>query len=95
MTNARKTCNKGKTLATFALGSKKVYDYMNRNLAFELHPVNTTNDPYLAGLNDNLISVNATLQIDLIGQCCSESLGLKPYSGTGGQSDFVLSLIHI
>ena len=89
VTNARKTCNKGKTLATFALGSKKVYDYMNRNLAFELHPVNTTNDPYLAGLNDNLISVNATLQIDLIGQCGSESLGFKPYSGTGGQSDFV------
>ncbi|MCZ8072656.1 MAG: 4-hydroxybutyrate CoA-transferase, partial [Paucibacter sp.] len=51
--------------------------------------VDFTNDPYLAGQNDNLVAINATLQIDLLGQCGSESLGPTPYSGTGGQSDFV------
>ena len=54
-----------------------------------MHPVDFTNDPYLAGLNDNLHAINATMQIDFLGQCGSESLGTTPYSGTGGQTDFV------
>ena len=62
---------------------------MDRNPALEMHPVNITNDPALAGRNDKLVAINATLQIDLLGQCGSESLGSLPYSGTGGQSDFV------
>jgi acyl-CoA hydrolase len=62
---------------------------MDRNPQIEIHPVDFTNAPSLAGLNDNLIAINATLQIDLLGQCGSESLGHAPYSGTGGQSDFV------
>ncbi|WP_213959112.1 acetyl-CoA hydrolase/transferase C-terminal domain-containing protein [Variovorax sp. dw_954] len=89
VTNKRKNYLPGKSIATFALGSGKLYRYMHRNPALEMHPVNFTNDPALAGLNDNLVSINATLQIDLLGQCGSESLGLSPYSGTGGQSDFV------
>ncbi|MEJ8848297.1 acetyl-CoA hydrolase/transferase family protein [Variovorax rhizosphaerae] len=89
VTNRRKNYLPGKSVATFALGSRKLYQYMHRNPALEMHPVNFTNDPALAGLNDNLVSINATLQIDLLGQCGSESLGLSPYSGTGGQSDFV------
>ncbi|MDR2127592.1 MAG: 4-hydroxybutyrate CoA-transferase [Burkholderiaceae bacterium] len=89
VTNRRKNYLPGKMLATFALGSKKLYQFMNRNPAMEMHPADFTNDPYLAGQNDNLISVNATMQIDFAGQCGSESLGFKPYSGTGGQSDFV------
>ena len=55
----------------------------------EMHPVNFTNDPAIAGMNDNLMTINASLQVDLLGQCGSESLGPSPYSGTGGQSDFV------
>jgi acyl-CoA hydrolase len=55
----------------------------------EMHPVNITNDPYQAAHNDNLIAINATLQVDLLGQCGSESIGDCPYSGTGGQADFV------
>jgi len=55
----------------------------------EMHPTDFTNDPYLAAQNDKLMSINATLQIDLLGQCGSESLGPLPYSGTGGQVDFV------
>ena len=62
---------------------------MDRNPGLEIHPVDFTNDPALAGRNDNLVAINATLQIDLLGQCGSESLGHAPYSGTGGQSDFV------
>jgi acyl-CoA hydrolase len=62
---------------------------MDRNPALEIHPVDFTNDPYLAAKNDNLVAINATLQIDLLGQCGSESLGHVPYSGTGGQADFV------
>lgn len=89
VTNKRKNYLPGKSIATFALGSSKLYRYMDRNLSFELHPSDFTNDPYLAGLNDKLISINGTMQIDLAGQCGSESRGHTPYSGTGGQSDFV------
>ncbi|MEP7099172.1 MAG: acetyl-CoA hydrolase/transferase C-terminal domain-containing protein [Burkholderiales bacterium] len=89
VTNRRKNYQPGKMIATFALGSNKLYRYMDRNPGLEMHPVDFTNAPALAGLNDNLIAINATLQIDLLGQCGSESLGPAPYSGTGGQSDFV------
>ncbi|MGJ7520520.1 acetyl-CoA hydrolase/transferase family protein [Variovorax sp. LT1P1] len=87
--NRRKSYLPGKMVATFALGSNKLYRFMERNPALEIHPANFTNDPALAGLNDRLMAINATLQIDLLGQCGSESLGLAPISGTGGQSDFV------
>lgn len=89
VTNRRKNYLPGKTIATFALGSQKLYRYMERNPALEMHPVDFTNDPMLTGQNDNLVAINATLQIDLLGQCGSESLGHAPFSGTGGQSDFV------
>ena len=89
VTNRKKNYHHGKMLATFALGSKKLYQFMHRNPALEMHPVDFTNDPYLAGRNDNLHAINATMQIDFMGQCGSESLGFAPYSGTGGQSDFV------
>jgi len=89
VTNRKKTYLPGKMVATFALGSKKLYQFMERNPALEIHPVDFTNDPYLASQNDKLMAINATLQIDLLGQCGSESLGHVPYSGTGGQADFV------
>jgi len=89
VTNRRKNMHHGKMLATFALGSNKLYRFMDRNPALEMHPVDFTNDPFLAGQNDNLVAINATMQVDLIGQCGSESLGFTPYSGTGGQADFV------
>jgi acyl-CoA hydrolase len=89
VTNRRKNYLPGKTIATFALGSQKLYSFMDRNPGLEMHPVDFTNDPYLASQNDQLVTINATLQIDLLGQCGSESLAHLPYSGTGGQSDFV------
>lgn len=88
VTCKRKNYLPGKIVATFALGSKKLYSFMHRNPMMEMHPVDYTNDPYRAGRNDNLVAINATLQIDLLGQCGSESLGPVPYSGTGGQVDF-------
>ncbi len=81
VTNRRKNYLPGKMVATFALGSSKLYRFMDRNPALEIHPVDFTNDPSLAGLNDNLVAINATLQIDLLGQCGSESLGPAPVLG--------------
>ena len=89
VTNRKKNYLPGRMVATFALGSRKLYQFMDRNPALEMHPVDFTNDPFLAGQNDNLIAINATLQVDFLGQCGSESLGPAPYSGTGGQADFV------
>ncbi len=89
VTNRRKNYLPGKMVATFALGSNKLYRFMERNPLLEMHPVDFTNDPALAGRNDKLVAINATLQIDLLGQCGSESLAHQPYSGTGGQADFV------
>jgi len=89
VTNRRKTLLPGKMVATFALGSRRLYDFIHHNPMLEMHPSNFTNDPYIAGQNDNLVSINASLQIDLLGQCGSESIAHLPYSGTGGQVDFV------
>jgi acyl-CoA hydrolase len=89
VTNRRKTWMPGKSIATFALGSSRLHRFMDRNPALEMHPVDFTNDPSLAACNDRLIAINASLQVDLLGQCGSESLGAAPYSGTGGQADFV------
>lgn len=89
VTNRRKTHLPGKMVATFALGSKRLYDFMHHNPMLEMHPVNFTNDPWVAGQNDKLVAINASLQIDLLGQCGSESIAHLPYSGTGGQVDFV------
>jgi acyl-CoA hydrolase len=87
--NSRKTYLPNKMVATFALGSRKLYDFMHRNPMLEMHPVNYTNDPYIAGQNNKLVAINASLQVDLLGQCGSESIAHLPYSGTGGQVDFV------
>lgn len=89
VTNRRKSFMPGRMVATFALGSRKLYDFMHHNPMLEMHPVSFTNDPYIAGQNDKLVSINASLQVDLLGQCGSESLAHLPYSGTGGQVDFV------
>lgn len=89
VTNRRKSLHPGKMFATFALGSSRLYEHMHRNPGLEIHPVDTTNDPMLAGQLDTLHAINGTLQMDLLGQCGSESLGSRPYSGTGGQVDFV------
>ena len=89
VTNRRKNFLPDRMAATFALGSRKLYRFIDRNPAVEMHPADFTNDPCTAGRNDRLVAINASIEIDLFGQCASESIGTLPYSGTGGQSDFV------
>ncbi len=86
--NSKKTLDRGKLVGTFAWGSKRLYEFMNNNPMVEMHPVDYTNDPYIIGQQDNMIAINATIEVDLLGQCCSESMGSKQWSGTGGQADF-------
>jgi acyl-CoA hydrolase len=87
--NRKKNFLPGKIVGTFALGSQRLYQFMHQNPMLEMHPSNFTNDPFIAGQNHQLMAINASLQVDLLGQCGSESMGSSPYSGTGGQSDFV------
>ncbi|BCG48233.1 4-hydroxybutyrate coenzyme A transferase [Citrifermentans bremense] len=86
--NSRKTIHRGKALATFALGTKRLFDFMHENPMIEMHPVDYVNDPAVIGSIDNVVAINATIQVDLLGQCCSESFGHLQWSGTGGQADF-------
>ncbi len=89
VTNAKKTLHVGKAVATFVLGTKKLYDYVNDNPLFELRPCNYTNNPFIISQNENMVAINSALQIDLSGQVCAESIGKNIYSGFGGQLDFI------
>lgn len=87
ITGRKKTLWKGKMVGTFALGSKKLYDFVENNLAVEFQQGVITNDPCIIGKNYKMVSINTALQVDLTGQVCSEAIGNKHYSGTGGQVD--------
>lgn len=89
ITGNKKRLLPGKWVACFAFGSQKLYDFINENPMVEMHDSEFVNDPYNIGLNDNVISINATLEVDLTGQCASEAIGSKQYSGAGGQVDFI------
>ncbi|MGB2988063.1 MAG: GNAT family N-acetyltransferase [Phycisphaerae bacterium] len=88
ITNSEKTLHRGKIVATFVMGSRKLYDFIDNNPLVEFHPVEYTNDPFIIAQNDNMISINAAIEVDLSGQVCSDSLGVLFYSGIGGQVDF-------
>jgi acyl-CoA hydrolase len=85
----RKSLHRGKAVIAFILGSQRLIDYIDDNPAFEFRPICYTNDPFVVAQNDRMVAINAALQIDLTGQVCSDSLGIKPYSGFGGQVDFI------
>ena len=89
ITNAKKTLKPGKFVVTFLMGTKRLYDFVNNNPDVEMQPVDYVNDPFVVAQNDKLISINSCVQIDLMGQVASESVGLKQISGAGGQVDFV------
>jgi acyl-CoA hydrolase len=84
---SKKTLHKGKIVCTFALGNKELYDFIDDNPSVLIMDGNYVNDPDVICKNDNMVSINTTLEIDISGQCCSESIGPKQFSGTGGQSD--------
>lgn len=88
ITNQRKCIYPGKTVATFAVGNQKLYHFMHENKDLLFLPVNETNDVRVIAQIDHFISINATLQVDFLGQCNSETLGTSYYSSTGGQADF-------
>ena len=89
VTGNKKTLHPGKVVITFALGSARLYEYLNNNAFIEGHPVEYVNDPFVASQNERLVAVNSAIEVDLTGQICSDSIGPTIYSGFGGQVDFV------
>ena len=87
--NSRKTLMPGKTVLGFSLGSREMYDFMDHNHDIEARPFAWVNDPRVIAQNDNMVSINGAMQVDLMGQVCAESIGPRQFSGTGGQADFV------
>ena len=85
----RKTLHPGKLVATFLMGTRALYDFVHNNPDVEMLPVDYVNSPAVIGRNDNMVSINSCIEIDLMGQVNSETIGLKQFSGTGGQVDYV------
>jgi itaconate CoA-transferase len=87
--NSRKTLNRGKSVFTFAMGDHAMYKFLDDNPAIESYPVSYVNDPHTISRNDNVVSVNSTIEMDLTGACNSEHVKGHQYSASGGQLDFV------
>lgn len=87
--NRRKTYHKGKTVVTFCIGSQRLYDFVNKNQHVEFYPSEHINSPVNIAKNDNMVSINSAIEVDLTGQVVSDSIGYHFYSGIGGQVDFV------
>ena len=86
---ACKKIDAGKTVASFLLGSQKVYNFIDHNPTVQMREIKYTNDPWVIAQNPNMISINSAVEIDLTGQVCADSIGTRIFSGTGGQLDFV------
>ncbi|MEN6391560.1 MAG: acetyl-CoA hydrolase/transferase C-terminal domain-containing protein [Syntrophomonas sp.] len=91
LTNLKKQINPGKLVYAFAVGTQRLYNFIDDNPQCASCPVNYTNKPSIAALNDKLITINNAIEVDLYGQVCAESSGTRIISGTGGQLDFVLA----
>lgn len=89
ITNTRKTLHPSKMVATFLMGSQKLYDYIDDNPTVYMASADYTNDPYIIAKNDNLVSINSCVEVDFMGQVSAESVGSMQISGVGGQVDFV------
>lgn len=84
-----KTLHPGKMVATFLMGSQKLYEFVDGNPSVELYPVDYVNHPNVIAQNGRMVSINSCIEIDLMGQVASESIGTRQFSGTGGQVDYV------
>lgn len=89
ITNKRKSLHRGKMIVTFLMGTKRLYDFVNGNPSVEMYPVDYVNDPVVIMKNHKMVSINSCVQVDLMGQVASETIGYKQFSGVGGQVDFV------
>ena len=88
VTGAHKSLDRGKVVASFCMGSRRLYDYVDDNPAFAFHPTEYVNDPFLISRQRKMVAINVALEIDLTGQVCADSLGGRFFSGIGGQVDF-------
>jgi acetyl-CoA hydrolase len=87
--NDAKNLHRGKAVASFVMGSRRLYDFVNDNPMIEMQPVTFTNDPFQIAQNDRMVAINSAIEVDLTGQVCADSIGHRLYSGIGGQLDFV------
>ena len=94
ITGKKKPLHPGKIVGNFAMGSQELYDFLNNNPSVSIMRGSYTNNPWVIAQNDNMVSINAALQVDMCGQICSESLGSVQYSGTGGAADFATGAAH-
>jgi acyl-CoA hydrolase len=94
ITGTRKALNRNKIVTTTVLGSARLYDFAAENPGVELWPVDYTNDPANIALEPRMTAINATLEVDFLGQCASESLGTEYWSSSGGQADYARGAIH-
>jgi 4-hydroxybutyrate CoA-transferase len=84
-----KTLHRGKIIASFVLGSKRCFDFLDNNPFVEFHPSDYVNDPFVIAQNDKMTAINSAISVDLTGQVCADSIGRRIYSGFGGQLDFI------
>jgi len=89
MNGEGKSIHRGKAVVAFVLGTKRLFDFIHDNPCFEFRPIKYTNDPFVVAQNERMVAINGALQVDLTGQVCADSLGTRPYSGFGGQIDFI------
>ncbi len=89
ITGEAKTLHRGKIVASFVLGSKRTFDFLNNNPFVEFHPTDYVNDPFVIAQNNGMVAINSALAVDLTGQVCADSIGRSIYSGFGGQLDFI------
>lgn len=94
ITGARKSLDRGKVVASFCVGTRKLYDYINDNPAFSFRPTEYVNDPNVISQQYKMTAINTALEIDLTGQVCSDSIGDRFYSGVGGAVDFNRGAAH-
>ncbi len=94
VTGRKKTLHKGKMVSAFVMGDRRLYDFVDRNPSVMVMRGSYTNDPTVIAKNDNMVSINSALSVDLTGQCASEAIGTTQYSGTGGQVDTAVGALH-
>jgi acyl-CoA hydrolase len=94
ITGVAKQLNRTKAVGTFALGTRALYDFLDENAAFELWPVRYVNDPRVIAQEAGFVSINATIAVDLLGQCASETVRGSYYSSSGGQADFARGAMY-
>lgn len=94
VTGARKTVDRGKVVASFCIGTRRLYDFIDNNPLFAFHPTDYVNDPFLIGRQYKQVAINVALEVDLTGQVCADSVGSQFHAGIGGQVDFTRGAGH-